>query len=150
MLFDIGVNIIQGLIDGVASMFDNVVNAVESIIDAIFGTAEKTAEVHSPSKRGYRLGANIDQGVADGLEDNAKSIEAAVSNLDIMRQLEKAIPDVERTISFTNAGMVPGPLPRRQAKPRAHRLRTVEERTAARCERDWRSAFIPASQHHPR
>ena len=112
MLFDIGVNIIQGLIDGVASMFDNVVNAVESIIDAIFGTAEKTAEVHSPSKRGYRLGANIDQGVADGLEDNAKSIEAAVSNLDIMRQLEKAIPDVERTISFTNAGMVPGAITR--------------------------------------
>lgn len=108
MLFDIGVNIIQGLIDGVASMFDNVVNAVESIIDAIFGTAEKTAEVHSPSKRGYRFGANIDQGVANGLEDNAKSIEAAVANLDVMRQLEKAIPDVERTISFTNAGMVPG------------------------------------------
>lgn len=66
MLFDIGANIIQGLIDGFLSMVGNVVDAIGSVIDAIFGTAEKEAEVHSPSKRGERLGKNIDQGIANG------------------------------------------------------------------------------------
>ena len=84
MLFDIGANIIQGLIDGFLSMVGNVVDAIGSVIDAIFGTAEKEAEVHSPSKRGERLGKNIDQGIANGLEGNAASVKSAVSRLDVL------------------------------------------------------------------
>lgn len=38
MLFDIGANIIQGLIDGFLSMVGNVVDAIGSVIDADFGT----------------------------------------------------------------------------------------------------------------
>ena len=108
MLFDIGANIIQGLIDGFLSMVGNVVDAIGSVIDAIFGTAEKEAEVHSPSKRGERLGKNIDQGIADGLEGNAASVKSAVSRLDVLSELERAMPNIERRVTLVNDGMVPG------------------------------------------
>lgn len=107
MLFDIGVNIIQGLIDGFLSMVGNVVDAIGSVIDAIFGTAEKEAEVHSPSKRGERLGKNIDQGLANGLEGNISAVKNAVSNLDVLSELEKSMPNFERRITLINDGMVP-------------------------------------------
>lgn len=108
MLFDIGANIIQGLIDGFLSMVGNVVDAIGSVIDAIFGTAEKEAEVHSPSKRGERLGKNIDQGIANGLEGNAASVKSAVSRLDVLSELEHAMPNIERRVTLVNDGMVPG------------------------------------------
>lgn len=108
MLFDIGANIIQGLIDGFLSMVGNVVDAIGSVIDAIFGTAEKEAEVHSPSKRGERLGKNIDQGIANGLEGNASSVKSAVSRLDVLSELERAMPNIERRVTLVNDGMVPG------------------------------------------
>lgn len=108
MLFDIGANIIQGLIDGFLSMVGNVVDAIGSVIDAIFGTAEKEAEVHSPSKRGERLGKNIDQGIANGLEGNAASVKSAVSRLDVLSELECAMPNIERRVTLVNDGMVPG------------------------------------------
>lgn len=108
MLFDIGANIIQGLIDGFLSMVGNVVDAIDSVIDAIFGTAEKEAEVHSPSKRGERLGKNIDQGIANGLEGNAASVKSAVSRLDVLSELERAMPNIERRVTLVNDGMVPG------------------------------------------
>lgn len=108
MLFDIGANIIQGLIDGFLSMVGNVVDAIGSVIDAIFGTAEKEAEVHSPSKRGERLGKNIDQGIANGLEGNAASVKSAVSRLDVLSELERAMPNIERRVTLVNEGMVPG------------------------------------------
>lgn len=108
MLFDIGANIIQGLIDGFLSMVGNVVDAIGSVIDAIFGTAEKEAEVHSPSKRGERLGKNIDQGIANGLEGNAASVKSAVSRLDVLSELERAMPNIERRVTLVNDGMVPG------------------------------------------
>ena len=108
MLFDIGANIIQGLIDGFLSMVGNVVDAIGSVIDAIFGTAEKEAEVHSPSKRGERLGKNIDQGIANGLEGNAASVKSAVSRLDVLSELERAMPNIERLVTLVNDGMVPG------------------------------------------
>lgn len=108
MLFDIGANIIQGLIDGFLSMVGNVIDAIGSVIDAIFGTAEKEAEVHSPSKRGERLGKNIDQGIANGLEGNAASVKSAVSRLDVLSELERAMPNIERRVTLVNDGMVPG------------------------------------------
>lgn len=108
MLFDIGANIIQGLIDGFLSMVGNVEDAIGSVIDAIFGTAEKEAEVHSPSKRGERLGKNIDQGIANGLEGNAASVKSAVSRLDVLSELERAMPNIERRVTLVNDGMVPG------------------------------------------
>ena len=108
MLFDIGANIIQGLKDGFLSMVGNVVDAIGSVIDAIFGTAEKEAEVHSPSKRGERLGKNIDQGIANGLEGNAAPVKSAVSRLDVLRELERAMPNLERRVTLVNDGMVPG------------------------------------------
>lgn len=108
MLFDIGANIIQGLIDGFLSMVGNVVDAIGSVMDAIFGTAEKEAEVHSPSKRGERLGKNIDQGIANGLEGNAASVKSAVSRLDVLSELERAMPNIERRVTLVNDGMVPG------------------------------------------
>lgn len=108
MLFEIGANIIQGLIDGFLSMVGNVVDAIGSVIDAIFGTAEKEAEVHSPSKRGERLGKNIDQGIANGLEGNAASVKSAVSRLDVLSELERAMPNIERRVTLVNDGMVPG------------------------------------------
>lgn len=116
IMFDIGANIIQGLIDGFLSMVGNVADAIGSVIDTIFGTAEKEAEVHSPSKRGERLGKNIDQGLINGLEKNAADVKSAVSNLDVLGELERSMPDFQRRVTLANSGMVPGSVTRTQSQ----------------------------------
>lgn len=81
-LYDTGKNIIQGLINGVDSMIDSVTNKVSSIANSIKDTITGALGIHSPSRwmRDY-VGKFIPQGVAVGIEADAKTAYSAMNKL---------------------------------------------------------------------
>lgn len=66
-LFDIGKNLIQGLIDGVNNMIETAKNAVANVGTAVIDKVKNVLGIHSPSTVFAEIGGYIDQGLANGI-----------------------------------------------------------------------------------
>ena len=66
-LFDIGKNLIQGLIDGVNNMIETAKNAVANVGDAVIDKVKNVLGIHSPSTEFAEIGGYIDMGLANGI-----------------------------------------------------------------------------------
>ena len=72
-LFDIGKNIIQGLLDGINNMKNKVLNKAQEIADGIKDKIEGALRIKSPSRWArYQVGQNVMKGTQLGLEDEKK------------------------------------------------------------------------------
>lgn len=81
-LFDVGKNIIQGLIDGVGSMIDAAAKKVGEVASGIKDSITGSLGIHSPSRwmRDY-VGKFIPQGIAIGIESDAGTAYKAMDSL---------------------------------------------------------------------
>lgn len=77
-LLQIGKDIIQGLINGIASMADAVVERVKSLADSIPNWIKKVLGIQSPSKVLKEQGVFIGQGLAIGVDSTRAANEKAV------------------------------------------------------------------------
>ena len=66
-LFDIGKNLIQGLVDGVNNMIETAKNAVANVGNAVIDKVKNVLGIHSPSTVFAEIGGYIDQGLANGI-----------------------------------------------------------------------------------
>lgn len=66
-LFDIGRNLIQGLIDGVNNMIETAKNAVANVGNAVIDKVKNVLGIHSPSTVFAEIGGYIDHGLANGI-----------------------------------------------------------------------------------
>jgi len=81
-LFEIGKNIIQGLIDGVNEMIGKVGKAVKGVAGSIKDTIKKNLGIHSPSRwMRDMIGKNIVLGVARGVEQEQSTLDGAVRKM---------------------------------------------------------------------
>ncbi|MEB7518679.1 tape measure protein [Enterococcus hirae] len=81
-LFSIGKNIIQGLINGIGSMVGAVASKISEVAGNITGKIKGALGIHSPSRvMKNEVGKFIPQGIAVGIEDDAKIVYSAMSNL---------------------------------------------------------------------
>ncbi|HSH25321.1 MAG TPA: tape measure protein, partial [Massilibacterium sp.] len=72
-LTSIGKNIIQGLVNGINSMKQKVMNTAQSIADGIKNKIEGALRIKSPSRWArYQVGQNVMKGTQLGLEDEKK------------------------------------------------------------------------------
>jgi TP901 family phage tail tape measure protein len=78
-LFEIGKNIISGLIDGVAGMIGKVKETIGSISDSIIGGLKNALGIRSPSKITEELGKYTGEGMIKGLESTKRAL-SSVSN----------------------------------------------------------------------
>lgn len=74
---DVGKNIIEGLVQGIANMKDVVVQKAKEISEAIGGFFKKFFDIHSPSRLTTGYGENIGQGLANGISNKTKTAEKA-------------------------------------------------------------------------
>lgn len=74
-LFEIGANIIKGLIDGISSMVSGVVDAVSSVASTIWDGITGFFDINSPSKLMDWAGQMTFGGFDNGLEKKIKDIE---------------------------------------------------------------------------
>ena len=77
-LYDIGKNMIQGLINGIKNMAGNVVGAIGSVVNGAISKAKKTLGINSPSKVFTQFGKWTGEGLAIGINDeNNKVVKAS-------------------------------------------------------------------------
>ncbi|UVJ40241.1 hypothetical protein [Arthrobacter sp. CJ23] len=99
-LFDVGKNIVQGLIDGVKGMIDGAVNAVKDVGGAMLDGVKGFLGIHSPSRVfKTQVGMMIGAGLIEGIDASHTGVTSAVNGL-------VAIPQVPAygAGSFTPAG----------------------------------------------
>ena len=81
-LFEIGRNIIQGLIDGITEKANAVVQKVQSIAGSIKKTITNALDIHSPSRwMRDMVGKNIVQGIIVGLDKEQPELDKAMTDL---------------------------------------------------------------------
>lgn len=81
-LFEIGRNIIQGLIDGITEKANAVVQKVQSIAGSIKKSITNALDIHSPSRwMRDMVGKNIVQGIIVGLDKEQPQLDKAMTDL---------------------------------------------------------------------
>lgn len=81
-LYNIGRNMIQGLLDGAGSLLSTIGTFFLSKLPSfIQGPFKKALGIKSPSKVFAGFGANISQGLANGVSDNASAVTSAITGL---------------------------------------------------------------------
>lgn len=80
-LFDIGKNLIQGLIDGVNNMIETAKNTVANVGNAVIDKVKNVLGIHSPSTVFAEIGGYIDQGLANGITGSLGYVNDAMNKL---------------------------------------------------------------------
>ena len=97
-LFDIGKNLIQGLIDGVNNMIETAKNAVAKVGNAVIDKVKNVLGIHSPSTVFAEIGGYIDQGLANGIAAAASYVAAAMQGVvDAVQEKGQALIDAGST-----------------------------------------------------
>ena len=76
-LFDIGKNIINGLINGVKSMARNLVDSVKGVVNGAIEGAKRLLGIASPSKLFFQFGRFVDEGFIEGLLSMTRQVANA-------------------------------------------------------------------------
>lgn len=80
-LFDIGKNLIQGLINGVNNMIETAKNAVANVGNAVIDKVKNVLGIHSPSTVFAEIGGYIDQGLANGITSAVSYVATAMQGV---------------------------------------------------------------------
>lgn len=86
----IGVNILEGIKDGMFNALSSVINAAKEAAEGIMNGIKDFFDIASPSKKMRWVGEMIDAGLAGGIEDNQDMITDALDdvNTDLAAQLQ--------------------------------------------------------------
>ena len=77
-VFDIGKNIVEGLWKGISSAAGWLWDKMTGFWNRLIGGAEKALDEHSPSRVFAGIGENIGLGLAEGIRDSARTVQAAM------------------------------------------------------------------------
>lgn len=80
-LFEIGRNVIQGMIDGIGSMATALMDKMKAIGDGITDKIKAILGIHSPSRVMMEVGYFTGEGLAQGIENTQSRVAAASTGL---------------------------------------------------------------------
>lgn len=92
-LFDIGMNIIQGLIDGIAGMAGSIADAIGDVVGGAINFAKGLLGIHSPSRVFKEIGKFTGEGLAIGINNEANNVAKASENM-IDAVIPESIPQI--------------------------------------------------------
>ncbi|ELT8920247.1 tape measure protein [Enterococcus faecalis] len=99
-LFEIGKNIIQGLVDGIGSMIGAVGKKIKEVAGNIKDGIKGALKIHSPSRwMRDMIGKNIVLGVVDGIDQEKGTLDKSVKNI---ADLPTELPDFSVTGRYAN------------------------------------------------
>lgn len=102
-LKQVGINIIQGLLNGLSSMLTKVKQKAQEIASSIGDKVKSFFGIRSPSRLMMEYGGHIGEGLSLGLEDSKESVTKASESL------VKTVPDsMELEDSYSNSGTSQG------------------------------------------
>lgn len=77
----IGLDIVQGIANGLTNAISYIVEAAKGVAEAALSTLKGLLHIESPSKDGVYVGEMLDRGFAGGIEKYASLVDDAVSDL---------------------------------------------------------------------
>jgi len=80
-LLEIGVHIIQGLIDGIKDRIEKVREIAGEIAETVKGKIKDALAIQSPSQVMHEFGLNISEGLSTGMQEGLSFIEGSVSDI---------------------------------------------------------------------
>jgi TP901 family phage tail tape measure protein len=80
-LWQVGKNIISGLINGIGSMASAVWNKAKEIASGIGNTIKKALNIHSPSRVMMELGVYTGEGFANGIESMIRKVQGVTADM---------------------------------------------------------------------
>ncbi len=80
-LWDAGVDLVQGLIDGVLSMAGALWDGIVGMVDGAVEGVKDFLGIHSPSRLFRSFGENIGQGLIIGIDSMSDSVESSAADL---------------------------------------------------------------------
>lgn len=80
-LYDIGKNIIQGLINGIKNMTSKAIEAVTGVVDGVINKAKSLLKIKSPSRVFMEIGEYTNEGFIVGIEQSSRRLQNAVSSV---------------------------------------------------------------------
>ena len=95
----IGANIVQGLIAGIGAWIENAVNKARELVRRVIGGANSEAGINSPSKEFQKIGKYLDQGLAKGIDDNARGPIDKIK--DLTQQIIAIVEAMNRQVDAT-------------------------------------------------
>ncbi len=75
--YQIGVDWIQGIIDGLKSLWNDLMSLVGQMTGGVIGTVQTESDSHSPSRKTFAIGADISRGLQLGLQSGIAGISKA-------------------------------------------------------------------------
>lgn len=102
MLFSVGINIIQGMINGMGSMVGAAVQKVKDVAASVVSGAKGLFGIKSPSTVFHTIGENVIQGMINGI--NAKKAAAVKAAQLVARSMTEAVRTDKKGNRFNAAG----------------------------------------------
>lgn len=89
LLVQSGVDLIQGLINGITSMIGSVIDTVSGVASTVVDTISGILDMHSPSRVMKELGGFVAEGFADGITEGTSKVTKAIADM----ANEATVPD---------------------------------------------------------
>lgn len=80
-LWDAGVNLIQGFINGIKNMAGRLASTVKNLFTGAVGSVLKLLGINSPSRVFYQIGVHTGEGMVLGLKSQSEAVDQAFTNL---------------------------------------------------------------------
>lgn len=105
--YDIGINTIQGWMNGMNSKLPDLYNAAYRIAHGVLTRIKEVFGIASPSKEGIYIGEMINAGVAKGLTQSTGTVENSIQHLGFFDSVKAAIPQLQSMVASTMSNMMP-------------------------------------------
>lgn len=104
-LTEIGRNIIEGLVNGISSMTNTVIEKARHIADLVKTTIQTALDIHSPSRETEKLGKWTGEGLAKGIESKNGRVKQASKTLgqQALQGMKEATDKLETKLSGLKA-----------------------------------------------
>ena len=79
-LYDIGKNIIQGLINGIKNMTSKAIEAVTGVVDGVIDKAKSLLKIKSPSRVFMEIGEFTNEGFIEGIKQTSRRLQDTVND----------------------------------------------------------------------
>jgi phage-related protein len=81
MGYDLGANLLQGLVNGIVAFVPAVITAISGAVTSAIDTAKELLGIHSPSRVFAEIGTHTAEGFVQGVEDGEPAAEGSMARL---------------------------------------------------------------------
>lgn len=108
--FDIGVDSMQGWIDGMNNKLPDLEAKAREIARKVINAMKSEMGIASPSKEGIYMGEMVNAGVAKGLDDSASVVQNSIAKLGFFDAVKASIPQMQAAVTSAMSAMMPAPV----------------------------------------